>query len=72
MDTSQRVSRGFRRLAVLLAVLAFLAITFWKAPSSPNESVLLLGTIIMGAVGGLIVYGGVRLIGWVVGGFVAS
>ena len=70
--SSQRVSRGFNRLAVLLAVLAFLRITFWNAPSSPNESVALLGAIIMGAAAGLIIYGLVRATGWVIGGFEAS
>jgi hypothetical protein len=87
MSTSQRVSRGFHRLGLFLAAillvvgLVFMALDlvhlklFETLPRLEDLPVLVFG-ILAGLIGlgvaCLAVYGLVRAIGWVIGGFAAS
>jgi hypothetical protein len=60
MPTSQRISRGFHRVGLVLAALGGqteTGFTQW---------------VIFGAIFGAIIYGIVRAIGWVISGFAAS
>lgn len=76
MGTSQRVNRGFHRLAILLAAYAFLTaavITIVVAMEEHDLGLHCLGAgALNGVIVGLVVYGLVRAIGWVIGGFAAS
>jgi hypothetical protein len=71
---SRRVSRGFHRVGLLLAALAFLIVAMHPLFAFPNVPMLHnlgLGAL-NGAIVGLLVYGIFRAIGWVISGFMAS
>jgi hypothetical protein len=85
MSTSQRVSRGFHRLGLLLAgitlaiglvLIAIDAVKLKLWDVGPSD----VPVVVMGVLAGfievgiacLVVYGVVRAIGWVIGGFAAS
>ena len=86
MSTSQRVNRGFHRLGLLLAALVWTAhfmfaawkfsglswSDFWAA--SPLDQILAfyVEPTAVALVVALAVYGVVRAIGWVIGGFTMS
>jgi hypothetical protein len=65
---SKQVSRGFHRLGVVLALLTLLGFPF-LAPDNlaPPGFVIAVYALIS-----LLVYGIVRAVGWVIGGFAAS
>ena len=67
MSTPQRISRGFHRLGLLLAVL-WLLINLGMGLVEEQ----LVSFAIMGLISGAIIYAIVRAIGWVVGGFMSS
>jgi hypothetical protein len=74
MSTSERVSRGFHRLELFLAAIPLLAggvFATYLAVDTANITPLVRGLPITLAVT-LAVYGVVRAIGWVIGGFAAS
>lgn len=82
MGTSQRVSRGFHRLGLFLAAVPpllvasfclFVAVraAFFGGLASVSLSQVIT-TLLMAFAVSLAVYGLVRAIGWVVGGFTAS
>ena len=74
MSTSQRVSRGFQHLGIVLAAIPLVLGIAWTA----RASVMYPGMIspLTGIAGtfaaSLAVYAIVRAIGWVIGGFAAS
>jgi hypothetical protein len=85
MSTAQRVSRGFHRLGLLLAAILFLMglvmvvadgvhLRLWETKLS--DLPVVIGGVLIGLLGlslaCLAVYGIVRAIGWVIGGFAAS
>ncbi len=76
MNTQKRISRGFHRLGIFLAAmvpaiyLAVLTGVFVNALVGAEPT----GTLafVLGLIGlGLFIYGVVRAIGWVIGGFAA-
>ena len=74
-NQGQRVSRGFHRFAVFLAVFAFLAaatVTILIVIEKHDALHSLGAGAINGLIVGLVVYGLVRAVGWVIGGFAAS
>jgi hypothetical protein len=74
MATSQRVSRGFHRIGLVLAALGFcslLYVGFQENPPGQTETGF-TQWVIFGAIFGAIIYGLVRAIGWIIGGFAAS
>jgi hypothetical protein len=74
MSASQRVSRGFHRVGLVLAALGFcwlLYVGFQENPPGQTETGF-TQWVIFGAILGAIINGLVRLIGWVIGGFAAS
>jgi hypothetical protein len=85
MSASQRVSRGFHRLGLVFALIAgvvrigFIAhdavtLRLWEVTYG-NLPVLLFGAVVglvEVAVVCLVVYGLVRAIGWVIGGFATA
>jgi hypothetical protein len=73
-SASQRISRGFHRVGLVLAALGFclgLYIGFLENPPGQAEGGF-TQWVIFGAIFGAIIYGLVRAIGWVIGGFMAS
>ena len=69
MSASQRVSRGFHRVGLVLAALGLcwgLYIGFQENPP-PDDG--FFQWVIFGAIIGAIIYGIVHTIGWVIGGF---
>ena len=71
MATSQRLSRGFHRLGLVLAALALLYFLYIGLAETPPGSLLHPVWVIGGAIFGAIIYGLVRAIGWVIGSFAA-
>ena len=74
MATSQRISRGFHRIGLVLAALGFcwgLYVGFQENPPGQTEGGF-AQWVIFGAIISAIIYGLVRAIGWVIGGFAAS
>ena len=85
MSTSQRVSRGFHRIGVFLSMFVLavglvliisnvIRLRLWDIQLDELPMVfggLVIGLIILG-VACLSIYGLVRAIGWVIGGFIAS
>jgi len=85
MGTSQRVSRVSHRVGLVLASIALvigLAVTVADAVHlqlwtvTLDELPVVIGGVVLGLLGlglaCLLVYGLVRAIGWVIGGFMAS
>ena len=74
--TAERLSRGIHRLGLLLAMLAFLGVTYAGFVDVTERNVPMLATlalyIIYAAIVGIFVYGIVRAIGWVIRGFTAT
>ena len=85
MATSQGIRRGFHRLGLILAALLLVAglammvvdavhLKLWDA--SLSDLPVVVGGVLIGLFGlglaCLAVYGLVRAIGWVIGGFMAS
>jgi hypothetical protein len=71
---SQRVSRGFHRVGLVLAALGLcwgLYIGFLENPPGQTDGGF-FQWVIFGAIIGAIIYGIVRAIGWVIGGFMRS
>ena len=74
MSTSQRVSRGFHQLGIVLAAIplvlgiAWTALTLVMYPGMIPPLAGIAGTL----AASLAVYAIVRAIGWVIGGFAAS
>ena len=67
-STSQRVSRGFHRLGLLLGSLAFMiaALLGLGVSQGPIEIAFVVYVLV-----GLLTYGIIRAIGWIIGGFAA-
>jgi hypothetical protein len=65
--TSQRISRGFQRLGVVLGAAASLLVALPSLGSSDPLSLILITAFV-----GIAVYGFVMVIGWVIGGFATS
>jgi hypothetical protein len=72
MATSQRLSRGFHRLGLVLAALALSYFLYIGLVETPPGKLLDPFWVIGGVIFGAIIYGLVRVIGWVIGGFAAS
>ena len=74
MAASQRVSRGFHRLALVVAAISLLVGGVSSAYVAVMEADYALGIILFAfaLAASLAVYGIVRAIGWVIGGFAAT
>jgi hypothetical protein len=76
MSTSQRISRGFHRLGLLLAantllvVGGFFTLVYLHAPNGGGSG--WVAGMLIALFLSVAVYGVVRSIGWVIGGFMAS
>jgi hypothetical protein len=75
MSTAQRVSRGFHRLALVLAAVtllyfASLLVGGWLDPNFHSYDFSVLALFALACAGGVYVL--VRAIGWVIGGFIPS
>ncbi len=75
-EHSARVNRGFHRLGLFLAVLAFACGALLTLASFDGQGVPILHGLgisaIVGIIVGLLVYFLTRGLGWVIGGFAAS
>lgn len=77
MSTSQRVSRGFHRLALFLAAIPLLIGTYfsiviaYSGSSTEGDVTFTQARLAITLAVSLAVYGVVRAIGWVIGGFAA-
>jgi hypothetical protein len=72
MSASQRVSRGFHRVGLVLAALGLcwgLYIGLLENPPGQTEGGF-TQWVIFGAIIGAVIYGIVRTTGWVIGGFI--